>query len=418
MPATTMSSLLDALKELYREDINQLNNKVRLLNWAETDTENIDVVGRRAYHTLRTRRSGGVGAIPIVNGTLPTARPFTRTKLQIPLRAAAARFEFDDSLQYALRSRGGFIDIADLMGEVVDEFRKDCSRQLYGTSDGVIAATGATSNSTIVVLAANTTPTQLRALAPSEGMYIDIGTVANPTAVASGLQITGIDEVNKTITVSSPVTTTTAHRIFRTGAGGAGTWTGDVNDGQKELTGLQSIIGTSTLFGIDPATVDVWKSFVDSNGGTLRAVSESMVNNAILASEVRSGMRVDAMVCSPELVAQVYELFRTNRRHVDTVQLRGGVAGIAWSMPAGLGDQEARPIGLFWDELCPGNTIYGLAAECLKWYTMGEVHWMGDDGAVLSRVPNKAAYEASLVGYMEFAPTQRNGLFAIKDLIQ
>jgi hypothetical protein len=417
-----MTNLLDALREMYGQDINQLNNSVPLLRWAEQDTENIDVVGRRAYHTINYRRSGGVGAGSIVDSTLPTAGSLSRKKLTIPMRANFGIFSFDDSLQYALRSRGGFVDIVTAQAELVDEFRRDVNRQLHGTSDGVIAACGTTTNSSTVTLAPTTTPTQLRHLSPADGVRYSIGTVANPTAVASNLRITSVNETALTVTVENfdtgaavTVTTNNTHRFFRQGAGGAGTFTGDVGDGQFELTGLQSIISTNSLFGIDPSTnFTVWKSYVDANNGTLRSVTEALVNKAILSTEVNSGKRVEAMICSPELMSQVYELFRQNRRHIDTVVLRGGTQAIAWDMPGELGSGAAPGVGLFWERDCAANTIFGISYD-LKWYTMGDFHWLDDTPR---RIQGKAQWEVAFACYAEFAPVRRNTMFAIKDLSQ
>lgn len=423
MPATQMANLLQALKEYYTEDADSLNDTTPILNWAESDVENVDMVGRYARHTIRYERHSGVGAIPISGGSLPTPGPTKRKDVKIPLRANVCVWQFEDSLKYALADRGGFISIMQAQEEVVRDMRRDMNRQLFGTSDGVIAATGVTSNSSTVVLATSTTATQLRHLSPAEGMVISIGTVANPVAVAQNLRINSVDVVNKTISVvdattGAPVnvTTGTTNRIFRQGAGGASTYTGDINDGQKELTGLQTLVGTQTLYGIDPVTTPVWKSYVDSNGGTLRAVSETLINNAILATEVESGQRVEVLVTSPELMNSIVNLKGGQYRYTDTTTVRGGMQAIAWDLPSQFGSGPNASIGVFWERDCPANQIFGLSYGALKWYTMGSFHFLSDDGETLHLVPGTTLYELVGAWYAELAAAKRNCLFKVVDV--
>ena len=83
-----------------------------------------------------------------------------------------------------------------------------------------------------------------------------------PAAIGEELVITAVDKTNKTLTVTGTVSGTVSgsHFVFRHGAGGA---SGGV--GQKEITGLQTIVNSSgTLFNVDPTVDPEWVSEVDS----------------------------------------------------------------------------------------------------------------------------------------------------------
>ena len=44
--------------------------------------------------------------------------------------------------------------------------------------------------------------------------------------------------------------------------------------------------------------------------------------------------------------------------------------------------------------------------------------WLDDDGAILSRVPNQLAFEATLYTSMELATPRRNAHFVIEDITE
>lgn len=413
----TLTTADKVLKDLYKDLREQINQQFFILNQVAENGE--DIEGRKAVHAVHISRNNGVGARGD-NGTLPTAGNQGYQNVNVPVRYNYGRIELTGPVISAMKSdRGSFIRaVKSEMDGVKKDLSRDINRQIWGTSDGVIAATATTTNSTTVNLASTTTATQIRQLWADGGSKVDIGTVAAPTQQASGLTVSAFDASALTITVSAAVTTTSAHRIFRSGAGGASSNTGNPGDGQYEYTGLQTIVDSSgTLHTIDPATYPVWKATEDGNSGTNRAVSENLINKNIHAVEIASGERVDVLVGSDGVSRAVANLMQSMRRNIDNVDLQGGYSGIRWDTPAeGMG--RGGPIALIWDRDCPANSLFGLSTDALVHYVSEDWSWMDADGAVLARVSNKDAYEATLYRYAELACKQRNAHFKIVDLTE
>jgi hypothetical protein len=326
------------------------------------------------------------------------------------------------TIRQAVTDRGAFVDALDAeMSGIRRDAMKDVNRQLWGTSNGVIAQCGTTSSSTTVVLASSTGTTALRNLFFDGGMVVDIGTVASPTTVASARTITAVDETNKTVTISgAAVTTSSTHFLFRTGAGGASSNSGQPGDGQIELTGIQTIVDdTAVLHTINPSSQPKWKSYVNSNGGTNRAVTETLITGSIMKALINSGKKPSLLVSSEGVHMSVANLFLSLKRNMEQTQLKGGYAGIQYYSPSVSGQGDEGPTVLYADFDCPNNRLYGINPESLVWHQVGEGwQFMDLDGAVMNRKPDIDAYEATLTCYAELACKQRNSHFVIKDLTE
>ena len=414
----TFTTAQAVLKEDYKALKKQLNDANFILSQVEKNTD--DVVGRRAYHALHITRNSGVGARGD-GGTLPTAGNQGYINALVPMRFNYGRIQINGTIIHAMaKDRGSFIRaVRSEMDGIAADLKRDRSRQVWGTSDGVIAACGTTSSSTTVQLAATTSDTQIRQLWADGGMRVDLGTVASPTSVASDRAVTGYDLANKTITISgAAVTTSGTTRVFRAGNGGASDNSGDVGDGQFELTGLQHIIeDTGVLHGVDPSSYPVWKAGVYDNGGTDRSVSENLVNKAIQDQATESGVTIDLLVGGAGISRAVANTQTAIRRNVDNVNLKAGYSGIAWSAPLeGMGN--SKQIALCWDRDAPAGELYGIATDALVNYELSDWDWMDEDGAVLSRVSGVHAYEATYYRLDELATDQRNAHFVIEDLTE
>jgi hypothetical protein len=293
---------------------------------------------------------------------------------------------------------------------VVRDLRNDYNRQIYGDGTGAICLIGAdTTTNTGTIVAADANAVVYRQL--RVGMYIDIGTAASPTATAENRQITSIDTTAGTFVFDgAEVAVVTANdRVTRTGTGGTGAT-------QKEITGLRAAVASSgTYLGITTSEASNWVSYVNSNGGTDRAVAETMFTQAQMEVSVRSGEETDLWVTDAGVHRAVAALLTTNKRYLNSVELQGGYSALDVSS-VGQGNSGGNTVGLFWDKDCPFGEAYGLCTKRIQHYRMSDWEFMDDDGSVLNRVPNTDAYEATLFLYSELATDARNAHAAIRDL--
>ena len=419
MPAT-LSTVDAILKDDYKEYLDNLNEANFILSQVETRKDTVQ--GRIARHAVHLGRSSGVGA-RAEGGTLPTAANQSYATVPVPVRYVYGRIQLSGpTIKQAVTDRGAFIDALDAeMEGIKKDAMKDVNRQLWGTSNGVIAQCGTTTTSATVVLASTTGSTALRQLFFDGGMVVDIGTVASPTTVASARTITSVDETNKTIAISgAAVTTSASHFVFRSGAGGASSNTGQPGDGQIELTGLQTIVDdTAVLHTINPSSQPKWKSYVNSNSGTNRSITETLITGSIMKTLTNSGKKPSLLVSAEGVNLAISNLLLSLKRNMEQTQLKGGYAGIQFYSPSVSGKGDEAPTALYADFDCPNNRLYGINPEVLTYHQVGDgFQFMDLDGAVMNRKPDVDAYEATLYAYGELACRQRNAHFVIKDITE
>lgn len=397
-----LTTASEALKSDYLPTIReQLNHSIMLLEQVEQNTE--DVEGLEWVLNLHVGRNSGVGARR-ENGVLPTAGAQAYKKTRGGLKFQYGRIQISGPVIKAMKSdKGSWTRAVESESKgIVRDLKRDVNRQLYGTSDGVIAAAGVTTASTTVVLAATTTLVTIRQL--EVGMVIDIGTVASPTAVASGRTITAVNRAAKTITISgAAVTTADTDRIFRSGSGGVGV----------EVTGLQSIVAASgTLQNVDPAVTPSWASQVFPNPaspGTLRSTTDTILEQAMDEVHIESGEDLNLFITTAGVRRNFASSLKSLKRFNDTVDLKGGFKGL--SVTTGRGE-----VTLTDDRDAPSNIAFGLSTPNLLEMVESDWEFMDEDGAVLNRVPNTDAYEATLFKYHELVTDRRNAHCLITDL--
>ncbi len=401
----------------YRPAIREeLNQKVKFLLQIEKNPE--DVVGLEAYLAVHVARNNGVGARSEY-GTLPPAGSQGYAAEKVPLVYNYGRMAISGPIIRAMATDRGSFDRA-MRSEttrLVQDLKRDLNRQPFGTSNGVIAQTETNTGVTTVNLLDATTPVQFRQLEP--GMLLDCGPIAsNPAGSFTQLQLlaTGGSFGAYTIQLTTPgggtaltVSTTNNDALSRFGAGG-GVVGGTGPTAKKEMTGLQTMVSdTGILFNIDPSSTPVWKSTVDANGGTLRSISEPLVAKNQQAVEIASGEEITQLWASDGVHRAYANLLTSLKRFPNTVELKGGYGGL--EVTAGGGS-----VALVWDRDDPSNDMFGLNTTRLVEFYSSDWEWMDNDGAVLSRVPNTDAYEATLFKYAEFGTDARNAHFVIRDI--
>lgn len=387
---TTASGVL---KEFYIPTVHdQLVNKNEYLAQLEKNTE--DVEGTEAVLSLHVGRNQGLGARKELED-LPAPGNQAYVKARVNLKYNYGQIQVSGPVMRAMKSDNGSW-LRALESEtrgVVNDLKQDTERQLLGTSDGVIAATGVTSASTTVVHSA--TKTQARHL--RVGMVIDIGTVASPTSVAQGRTITSIVSPTSFVISGAAVTTATTDRIFRTGSGGATT-------NQREITGLQTIVdSTGSLFGVDPATYPEWASY--EKDASAAAISDTLIAELIDEVDVTSPLGVPDWAITDHRQARVLAATYTgNRRFTNDGELFGGFKGIEVGTASG-----SLILSTLRD--APVQTLFAVNRSALTEYKASDWEFMEEDGNVLQRIVTgngKDGYGATLFKYSEQATSYRN----------
>jgi hypothetical protein len=144
-----------------------------------------------------------------------------------------------------------------------------------------------------------------------------------------------------------------------------------------------------------------------------------MVDLAIMQNQVEAGKVIDVLVSNVGVFIAGKSVLSAYQRNIDTMDFSGGYKGIKWVTP-GVSGAAGKELGWYADFDCPANKLYGLnTSQGLVCHQVQEGwQWLDDDGAILNRVQNQLAFEATLYTSMELACVQRNAHFVIGDLIE
>lgn len=418
MAGATKTTADAALQEDYQPLVrDQINNDIPILTYVEKNTEDTD--GRRAVLSLHVARSGGIGA-RAEQGTLPTRGSQSYAEERVPLYYQYGRGSVTGPLLRAAENGKSAAFIKALDSEtkgLVNDLKRDVNRQVWGTSDGVIAQCALVTSSLQVILAnsgsgATTAASDVQWRQLEQKMLVDIGTVAAPTLKTSANEIvrtggSGTAADPYWIQLTAVATTSGTDYIFRSGNGGDTS-----NSTQKEVTGLQTIVdSTGTLHNVNPNTWQIWASTEMSNSGTLRQISEPLMAQCVQNINIASGSWPNLAVTHHGVFRAYSNLLLGLKRFNDTVNLKGGYAkGIPFM---GGGGNEIQVVV---DRDCPANSMYFLNTEHIIEYMASDWEFMNDDGAVLSRLESTDEYQFTLFKYMEVATDQRNTHGKLLDL--
>jgi len=407
--AATFTTIQEILKEDYRDPTREsLNQKFFILSQVERNSDAVS--GLRAYHNVHVARSSGVGA-RAESGTLPAAGNQEYINPTIPLRYNYGRIQLSGPvIDAASQSRTSFERaLQSEMDGIEKDLHRDVNRQIWGSSNGVICGVTVAANTTVIGIdTADQNAVVYRQLGDDGSkMFVDIGDDGEFDDSVDNILISSVDTTNGTITLASAQTTAGTDSLVRTSAGGASTNSGSPGDNQKELTGLQTIVGTGNLYGITAAGFPTWQAGTSTSVGQL---TETAVNVMIQQQQIKSGESINLLVCSDGVSRAAANLLEATRRHVNTVDLLAGYSGVQWSVPLE-GMQRSGAIALVYDRDTPSGNLFGLSTKSLVQYEMHDWDWMDRDGAVLHRVADTDAYEGTFFKYHELAVVERNHNF-------
>jgi hypothetical protein len=404
--AATLATIESYLKEVYQGRIReQLNDEIVALKRITRSGSGVtnEVGGKYVTFPIHTRRNSGIGS-RFESEALPTPGQQGHAAARVGLKYAYGGVQLTgQAISLSDTDAKAFAKALDNEVEgLKNDLKKDMNRQIYGTGNGAIGVvTGA--NTGAVVPVADARLFQV-------GMVVDTqtGTTVDNTGliVASVSLAAGANTV--TFTTTPGTDTASADIIVRKGSGVAA-------GGNRELTGLAAIISDSgTLYNIDPSVEPEWKASVSDNGGTGRALSESLMIN--MADDIRvKGGSTSLILQSLGVRRAYFNLLSQLRQTVNTQEFTGGFSGLAFTTDRGeipvVADPDA-PIGKQWF----------VNEDALTYYRDEDWHFIDKDGSMWKQVRDASgdydAYYARMVEYHELGTDRRNSHGLISDITE
>ncbi|MBI05428.1 MAG: hypothetical protein CMM54_00640 [Rhodospirillaceae bacterium] len=419
MPTTTNGSgstgdFSAALKEFYGPGlIGSLNKDIAYFDALSEAGAEVELGGKGLVWPVHTKWSGGVGAIA-EDATLPTAGTQSRSKATATSKEIYGRIELTRKVMASSRTnKMAFVDALDSeMDALESELKKQLNRQLLG-NNAVPGGSSAAPNTGILTKittgVANATQTVDTTHQLHSGMKLRIGTADHIPALASdedadAAVIKSVDSRTQ-ITLESSITTATGDLVT----------IGDANftSFKHELFGLDHLIENDDddLFGIDVgATGSAWKAHVDDNNDVNRSLSHERMDAMFDSVYERGGQRPNFVIGHNSFAREVKKLMEGDVRY-EPQTYKGGFQRnlLVWNS----GTQD---VVIMSDHLCLPNRAYFLNLEFIKMAYLDRFDWLDEDGAVLSRISNKANFEAAFGAMLEQIVTKRNAHGVLKDI--
>ena len=362
----------------------QLNNKIFMYSRLGRNTE--DFIGSQGYIALHSGRNSGIGSRS-EGGLLPDAGVQQYNKATFDMKHHYGRIEISGPvMKRTADDMGAYIRAVDseVKGAVMD-LQQDLSRQCLGDATGTLGTpTTATS--------ATQTVDSVRLF--EVGMYVDHIKKDDGTVVNAKRKITAISQSAKTITLDASITTAAATSIF-VRAGNYG----------NEMFGLSAIVsasdppqigGANNYFGnIARGTSTIyWQANeVDAASADL---SLDLMQQCIDVADQQSNGEITLILTDYDQWRKYAKILIPDRRFPtadgQAVKLNGGFQALKYD--------EMEVVK---DKYMPASTMYFLDENTMFIFELSDFDWMDKDGAILSRTPNKDAYEATLFAYQQIA---------------
>lgn len=393
----TLTTASAVTKEIFEDYgiVGQLSAEAVALKRVESTGEGVEttkVGGKYVKFPIRVRRNPGIGYRNELE-TLPVAGNQGYAEVRVGLKYGYGRLQITGPAMRLIDSDAqGFVDLVDdEMQGLKNDLVKDSARIVYGDGSGSMAVLSGTHTTANIFQVAD-------AQYLSVGDIIDVVSTGG-TVRGSSRTITAISGTSVTYSGADIASDVNTDLVVRTGSFG------------REPNGFSSIIkATGTLYNVDPAVEPVWAATIDSNGGTLRALSEGLMIALVDSVRRKSGKRPTVGLASLGVRRAYFNLLTQQRRYTDTKKFDGGFEGLAFHV--------GKEIPIVDDPDAPASKFWFPSEEDLKVYRDEDWHFDDTDGAIWSRVTDVDAYEARGIKYWEIGTKQRNAHGAIFDITE
>lgn len=391
MALSTLTTVAEALKEFYLPGLRyQLNDKASAF-LAQLEKREESVVGKEIVMAMRYGRVGGIGN-RADDGTLPTPNARKTKQAKWETKNLFSRFQITDKTVRASKSNvGAFADMLEMeIADCENDAKLDLSRQALGDGTGLLAnVAGASSYAagppkTLTFVVDST-------MYLAEGMLIDIFANGGTSAIsgASAIEILTVTDSTKTVVVgvASDIHASIASSnedIYIAGNYGL------------ELTGRAAVLGAAnTLYGLAKTSYPWLIPQLKTVSGE---ISENAMQEMIDLCETRTGSKINYLEGSLGVRRAYIDYLSANKQITNTLDLKGGWTALSYNGIPFVGDKYV-----------PSGVLDMLDLNDWAMYQMSEYEWLDADGAMLTRVADKAAWEATLVKYCDLGCQRPRG---------
>lgn len=397
MPLSTLTTMDQALKEIYLDPITKMINEQSGPVLAAIEKSSDDIKSGTIKFAAQYGRHGGIGATT-EDGDLPEASPRKYLQGVTGTKNLVGRINFTEKLMLISKNdKASFVDqVSTQMEDITNDLRDMMRRNMMGTHEGIMAKikTAATDSTELTISDDDNIKTFYA------GQRIDVLTVSAQGAVTAtkvdGGYIKDVDYVNKKILMEEAVSAAANDVITLHGNYG------------KELIGLAEIFTPdNTIYSID-RSVNKWfnpQIFDHTSGGSAVAFSSLYLQEAIDEIDDFTGAKPDFICCNAAMSRAYVQEQNTYKRNIEYKEIDGGYKTISYDDVA-ISKEKYMKNGLYYII----NTENFTLAQVADW------GWLDADGAILSRVPNKAAYEAALTKYCELICRKPNAQALLKGI--
>lgn len=377
------------LKNMYEgRPVRQYVRDNLLMQLVATGSEHVKYVqggGAKVIWALQTGRNGN-GTAMGAESNYPRASRQSGTQPESNLKSFGKQVRVTKFLMEAAKNnQQAFANGFDKeFSDMKDDFAEDISRQMWLDGSGYVGQVGSSSG---MVITLSTTATHrwdpiTRPFGghtePRVSLIQSAAVVTNSTGYLSA-----VSQANGTVTLTpdsgSPTITDLDYLVYE-GAYGI------------EMTGLESIIGTASLFGVDPATYANWQSPLVRT--TNEDPTETNIARLLKAGQANGGKYNFALTTWG--VSKRFATLLYDRKRFGNVEVAGGdkdtakqtAEGVTFSGPMfeGIGPLVA-------DNWCPQGTdtntgwLALLHMEDLMIQQTGDPGWDDADGQVIKHLP-------------------------------
>lgn len=419
MAGVTTADVSQILKEQYGTSVaDQLNNEVRALKHFER-SPTAEWVGKVFVESLHNSRNYGVKATA-EGGLLPVAGKQGYAELRVPDRYVHGRIQFTGQFMNEVRDRGSFINGVDSeINGMVRDMSVECNRMVWGDGTGKLAllsADAAASATLSVDTPGGVSGATNGARFIRPGMSIAIHDAVPADNIPNVVQIVNsIAADGTTITVDETVSTANGPdngvitKGVEIGSTVEGSW-------QLEPMGILGIFDEqtflTTIHGLDRSLAA--NSFFNINNFTaVGNLNEIIFWRALDTCDENSGSEPNWFTCHHSVHREYIKISLGDKRYSGEALMRPDV-GIAGGGPKHELTFANTPIEK--ERYHPYGFFYGIDASVCKRYENQPGQWMDRDGAILHRVADKNAYEATYYKFGNFGALQNNSSFRLEGI--